>query len=656
MVARIFLHGPGGSGKTYMLTRVILPVYEYFLPRASKGVAAQNSAARLIAGATFHYMAALTRGQDLGLQKPTRARRDALRRRWLYVALAFLDEISLTPPALLAVLNDSAHWGRESLNTGSVRGCGGSVPGDGDIDHELTETLGNILCQIIAGDFLQLNPVLNHSLMEIFGVEVPRAPTYERMDEQSRQRKRQIDQKGLDIFGKFLPQTILFRGSHRFKAGDPLAAILNNMRQEGFHPLSSELKDLIRKQVFRPLAGDPRLDSNFVMRDHEGRQVGPVGFFANGMFSAINWDQVARLQQITVYESAKNSFGVTAFKNTANGCPVRFLRHFPAALGRSFNFRFGRALEGVADVLTSFLFAKGQVIFYAQAVDLVHQKEYFNDKTVLRECLAITNMASKTCNLMSFCPLHVGLRVKITKKLMAPELVQECPAEIIAIHVHPEERYGIPGCPPGLQQPPSGHPCWTEGVCRLDFLPASITLRVEARNFSCLGWRNVFSFSCVNSFRCKQLKMGKAPCVKKIDQDIGDDYTGECMPGVWHLDPIEDSFTLRIRRRGEVHLNVTRVQYPLAPWMAGTYNNQQGKTVRNMGHTIDFNKPDYFTTDEYVQHVYMILGRATCLEWSLFRNLPMLEDGSDIDFTVFEHGPPGYIAQFLKRLEDWFCR
>ena len=476
MVARIFLHGPGGSGKTYMLTRVILPVYEHFLPRASKGIAAQNSAARLITGATFHYMAALTRGQDLGLQKPTRARRDALRRRWLHVALAFLDEISLTPPSLLAVLDDSAHWGRESLVTGSVRG-------GGDIDAELVGTLGNTLCQIIAGDFLQLNPVLNHSLMEIFGVEAPRAPTYERMDEHSRQRKQRIDQKGLEIFGKFLSGTILFRGSHRFKTGDPLATILGNMRQEGFHPLSSELKDLIRKQIYRPLAGDTRLDSNFVMRDHTGRQVGPTGFFANGMFSAINWDQVARLQQITVYESAKNSFGVTAFKNTPDGRPVRFLRHFPAGLGRSFNRRFGQALEGVAELLTSFLFAKGQVIFYAQAVDLVHQKEYFNDNSVLRECLAITNMASKTCNLMSFCPLHVGLRVKITKKLMAPELVQECPAEIVAIQVHPEERYGIPGCPPRLPQPPPGHPCWTEGVCRLDFLPASITLRVEAKCF-----------------------------------------------------------------------------------------------------------------------------------------------------------------------------
>ena len=219
MVARIFLHGPGGSGKTYMLTRVILPVYA----RASKGVAAQNSAARLIAGATFHYMSALTRGQEPGLQRPTRARLEALRRRWQHVALAFLDEISLTPPYLLTVLSDAARWGRQAF---CGLGSGGLVPvvdgkttsrrrapkdGTADGDAALgTETLGNVLCQILAGDFLQLNPVLNHSLMEIFGVEVPRAPTYERMDEHARQRKQQIDRAGLQIFGRFLPQTILF--------------------------------------------------------------------------------------------------------------------------------------------------------------------------------------------------------------------------------------------------------------------------------------------------------------------------------------------------------------------------------------------------------------------------------------------------------------
>ena len=491
MIGRLFLHGPGGSGKTYMLTQVILPVYDRYLPGASKGVAAQNSAARLIRGATFHYMSALTRSSDIVLEKPSRARKEALRRRWQHVGLVFLDEISLTPPALLATLSDAAYWGREmcqkSGSSGSVLGAGSgkrtghrSSPSMVDDDGYTEQTLGNVLCQIIAGDFLQLNPVLNHSLMEIFGVEVPRAPTYERMEEQTRQRKQRIDRLGLQIFGRFLPQTILFRGSHRFKAGDPLATILANMRKEGHNPLTSELKDLIRKQIYRPMANDPRLDSDFIMRDDEGHQVGPIGFFANGMFSAINWDQVARLQQITVYESAKNCFGVSAWQNSTKGRAVRCIRHFPPALGRSFNRRFGHVVLSVAQSLTLFLHPKGQVIYYCQAVDLVHQKEYFADKSVLRECLALTNMASKTCNLMSFCPLHIGLKVKITKKLMAPELVQECPAEVVAIHVHPQERYGVPGCPPGLPQPPAGHPCWTEGSCRLDFLPACITIRVEA--------------------------------------------------------------------------------------------------------------------------------------------------------------------------------
>ena len=70
-----------------------------------------------------------------------------------------------------------------------------------------------------------------------------------------------------------------------------------------------------------------------------------------------------------------------------------------------------------------------------------------------------------------------------------------------------------------------------------------------------------------------------------------------------------------------------------------------------MGHTIDFRKPEYFTDDEYTQHAYMILGRATSLNHSLFRNLPLSEDGQDIDFTVFENGPPRYISEFLQRLE-----
>ena len=82
-------------------------------------------------------------------------------------------------------------------------------------------------------------------------------------------------------------------------------------------------------------------------------------------------------------------------------------------------------------------------------------------------------------------------------------------------------------------------------------------------------------------------------------------------------------------------LDVTRIQYPLAPLAAGTYNNAQGKTIKGVGHTIDFSKPDYFSADDYTQHLYMILGRAKAFKYSLFRNLTETPEG-DIDFSILK--------------------
>ena len=192
----------------------------------------------------------------------------------------------------------------------------------------------------------------------------------------------------------------------------------------------------------------------------------------------MNWDQVARLQQLCAYESARASFGVAAFRNTQTGRPQLIRRHFPTYLSRSFQSRFGAVFAKQESFLTSLLHDKGSLLYYVQAVDLVHQSEFTNDKSILREILGLTNMASKTGNLMSFLPLHLGLKVKVTKKLLPPEIVQECPAEVIAIQFHPNERFGVPGAPAGGGVPAGSHPC--SGYVRLDYLPASITLRIEA--------------------------------------------------------------------------------------------------------------------------------------------------------------------------------
>ena len=135
-------------------------------------------------------------------------------------------------------------------------------------------------------------------------------------------------------------------------------------------------------------------------------------------------------------------------------------------------------------------------------------------------------------------------------------------------------------------------------------------------------------------------------------QDRGDDYTGQGRPGIYVLEPEQDEFSYTARRGGDVHVNNTRAQFPLAPLAAGTYNNSQGKTVRGQGHTIDLQRPHYFTRDVYLQHLYMILGRSTELAFSLYRNMPMCEATGEIDWTLFEGGPPHFVADFLSRLEE----
>ena len=476
MICRLYLHGPGGSGKTFMLNHVIIPVYEEFLPGTTRGLAAQNSAARLIGGATFHSMAGLSRGDPLRLEKPDKKKLAKMQHKWRRVALLFIDEISLTPPNLLAALHASACWGRLTNIT---------------VGEFLENVFGNILCQVVAGDHLQLNPVLEQSLIGAFGISVPGVPTYERMEADKRQQRINVDQHGYAVLRSFLDAAVLFRGSHRFKQGDPLAELLETMRCPGGRPLSDKLKAAMRKQIYDDVGTlDQRLSGSYKMIDAAGQQVGPSGFFANGVFSAVNWDQVARLQQLCAFESARSSFGIEAAANTSSGGrPQVIQRCFPVYLGKSFNRANADFLSMCKEsnngaLLKSLQHAQGRLLYYVQAVDLVHQAEFHGDRSILKDILRISNMASKTGNLMSFLPLHEGLRVKVTKKLLPPEIVQECPAEIVSFQFHPNERFGIPGGPAGGTAPSPEHRCWQRGYVRLDYLPTSVTLRIQDD-----GWR-----------------------------------------------------------------------------------------------------------------------------------------------------------------------
>ena len=150
---RLFCHGPGVSGKTRFIATVIQPTYARYLPGARVAFAACNSAARLIGGNTMHRMAALTRHQPLSETRPSARALEQCKHFWAHVALTIGDEGSQVDPNLLAIARARAYYGRIQKSSWDI----GSLP-----EHPF----GDIPMQVLLADFLQLNPVKSHTLLE----------------------------------------------------------------------------------------------------------------------------------------------------------------------------------------------------------------------------------------------------------------------------------------------------------------------------------------------------------------------------------------------------------------------------------------------------------------------------------------------------------
>lgn len=608
-VQRLFLHGPGGSGKTYFVNEVVLPVLRRFCPGAFQAMASQNSAARLIGGATMHAMAAMTRNQALTARKPGRAALEKLKKGWEALACILLDEASLMPPELLAMVNARAGWARSELLH--------LLPGT-----FAERPFGDILLQIMLGDFLQLNPVRSHSLLEAFledtEVSVPRVP----------EATTELDRQGYSIFRQFCQQVVLFRGTHRFVAGDPLVQLLEIMRAPGGQQVPEWLREAILARVQRG-EEDPRAAADYAQHNAHGEQIGPAGFFARGFFSAINWEQVARLEQLWARQAALRTVGPTALQNSGSGRPQRLCWAWPPAACK--HHASSTWLPAQVQALISWLaHGRAQLIYYVQAVDLPQAKGLQGSLAFVEQALAVANRNS-TGGLSGLLPLFLGMRVKLTKKLLAPELVQEASGEVVGIAFHDEEGFGraLPARAPA--GPPASHPCWQRGWVMLDRLPKYVAVRFDEQ---------------------------------------GEDYTGLGRPGVYLVEPNSDTWTLKYRTAAHVdhplaparvrqskitNISVRRFQLPLAPERVGTYQGQQGKTIRGpdkepLGHTVDLRKPAYMETSEYKQHLYMILGRARALDWCLFQNFPLNAAGEP-DWSLFETGPPDFLVHFFRVLE-----
>ena len=114
---------------------------------------------------------------------------------WERQLMLLADEVSLSAPALLGGLSRRASYGRRDLLKL-------------DMSKLLSQPFGQVLLQVLAGDFMQLNPVRNHTLMQAFlrKCHVPGVPG----------KVKEEDSDGFAIFSRIAENVILFQGSHRF--------------------------------------------------------------------------------------------------------------------------------------------------------------------------------------------------------------------------------------------------------------------------------------------------------------------------------------------------------------------------------------------------------------------------------------------------------
>jgi hypothetical protein len=277
------------------------------------------------------------------------------------------------------------------------------------------------------------------------------------------------------------------------------------------------------------------------------------------------------MQQLQVINAARFSKGPAARCNNAHGVPDR----------------------ATHDCIADGPGTQGQLVYYFQAVD---KFRHFQDAERYMEALRFVNL-SKSAGLIGMFGAYLGMRVRLKKKLLAPELVQEAAGEIVGMRFHPSECFGSPAL--GNLRPPDSHDCWKRGWVLCDYLPMHIEVRWDGSS---------------------------------------EDYTGLGKCGVWHVEPMTDTWKLEVKKTFTVDhpnvsrahtskkkssVDVTRTQVPLAPEWPVTFQGIQGTTVRGpegqpKGLVLDLLRPQTMRGEEreseYFQHLYMALGRAQKLE------------------------------------------
>ena len=219
----LLLLGQGGSGKTHVVQKLVFKVVEFLWPAESKAeptlmvVASSNAQAKNISTETVKartlHNASGMRVQKLVNDRMRPGNKQAqLTRLWDQVKVLVIEECSMVAASWYNMLDVRAMHGRSKT-------------------HDVSETtykrphhhFGRVLIVIHLGDFLQLSPTANISLIDDVNAKNDDG-SYKYLEPPSLE-----VQHAIKVFG-CIPHVFELRGTKRFKTGDPLITLLGCMR------------------------------------------------------------------------------------------------------------------------------------------------------------------------------------------------------------------------------------------------------------------------------------------------------------------------------------------------------------------------------------------------------------------------------------------
>ena len=270
--ARVLLHGPGGSGKTEVVSIVRQLCAAFCGEDSYVAMAASNSAARVIGGDTVHSCLHLRKNEcGFSLNFLSQNVSEGLKSRWAPVECLVIEEVSLVSPAMFGGISYRVGLARQHL------GC------DPNLYATREHSFGGIPIVIMLGDFMQLAPFENKVRMSLV------------MEPRDKWRPHAL--AGRKLFWEALTHVMFLRKTHRFvdRATTPptpcpvLPDLLAYMRDPRGRAMPSRLWAAARSWRCTG-AEDPRRRSRRMQRGFE---------------MGIAWEAVARLMQLRAMRDAQ---------------------------------------------------------------------------------------------------------------------------------------------------------------------------------------------------------------------------------------------------------------------------------------------------------------------------------------------------------------